>query len=353
MKPIKSQVSFSKERNFSFLRKSDSLKEKKEDESDKEKEKESKKKKEKERAREKKKSRRKSRSREGSANRDSGIAESTSPFDDIEYFTSKLKNKDRKESSHQITNALASSIAATLSPFSSLVASKSPKNSRRTSPCQGSTDADSLSLPKTPKGSSPKTSTSKSSSSSKRNTSPTSRPPLITTARAKSFNYIRDQFNNNSVNSQASKPSSTCARTNSFQSTGRKSWGGVTSSLSCNTNGSSSSPSPSPGPSSPSLSPGSSRSESSSSVSEDENQTPVKKPNRFNFKGTRPKIRVSSEDSSEYPGDDQSTSCSTASSSSGSSSSCSSLKAPPRFLPYRIEEGWERNHSTDIVAKHR
>nr|XP_053652664.1 uncharacterized protein LOC128702453 isoform X2 [Cherax quadricarinatus] len=261
MKPLKTQVSFSKERNFSFQRKADSFRGKGDIEGEKNKCKDKK--------------------------------------GDIEG--EKNRCKDKKGEGHQLTSAIASSLAATLSPFSNFVASHSPRGSRKPSP----SPVDSR----------------KSSPPSPRAQKSQQQPRLF--PRTNSFTHRHIPLLSHSK-----------GRTNSFN---------VPSTL---PRGTSSSPNP---PSSPSLSPTTSRSQSSSSAEDyvtDEDNHLYNVPN---FDGCRPKIRVSSDDNE---GGDEEGSGAEEEEEEEEEGEERQLTVP-RVLPYRIEEGWQTRHSTDTVAKHR
>lgn len=262
MKPLKSQVSFSKDRNFTFRRKTDSFREKRDE--------------------------------EGERNKDK------------DKCRGKDKDKDKKAGDgHQITSALASSLAATLSPFSSFVSSHSPRGSRKPSP------------------------------SPTRRSSPPSPRVLLPVPRTNSFSHR-----------SLPHPQHPKGRTNSFNF--------PSSRFSSGSPRPSSSPSPSPSASSPSLSPTTSRSDSSSSVSDNNTDEDGLLPPKLPLTGCRPKIRVSSEDddvlgttSGDEGGEEK------AGEEEGKKKKEEEEPPRPRVLPYRIEEGWETHHSTDTVAKHR
>ena len=112
MSPLKSQVSFSKDRNFSFLRRSESLKEKKDARQE---------------AENGKESRPKSKDRNRNSSKDKTKEGSTPNLE---------SHCPEGRFSHQGTS-FAASLAATLSPFSSFVTSHSPRLPRRGSPSPG------------------------------------------------------------------------------------------------------------------------------------------------------------------------------------------------------------------------
>ena len=114
MSPLRSNVSFSKERNFSFLRRSESLKDKKDGSCETEKRKE---------GRRRSKDRKRERSKEK--------AKEASTPNLIQQAAAECR------SSQHNSGGFAASLAATLSPFSSFVSSHSPRLSRKGSPSPG------------------------------------------------------------------------------------------------------------------------------------------------------------------------------------------------------------------------